>query len=615
MADTNSKMLQFKMGEWTEGFDNITKSPGTVYITTNEKAMYVDVDNDTRIRIGDIIQIDSVTQAKPPFSTEALYYFVKENALLKWGEFGVDAEGQPNGTMAWQQLNSVSDIVNAKLGALTERVEDTEEGLTTLNQQINGVGEGNTGLVGRITVLEGEMDAAEGRLTATEGVANAAQAAIGDGKTTGLLKEVADLKEKDNELTGLIEENGAGITSLNNVLNNETNGLVKRVGTLEQTTTNLKNDLGTNDSDSTAFARIKNLEDDLADANEESGKISERVETLEKNYSDLSDAVSQNGQNISALSDKIGDDNSGLTKRVKELEGTLGEEKEKISTLQSSMTTVTEEIGDLKEADNNFTGLINGITKDITDISKNAGQLEGRIEDLEEAIGDGKTSGLLKEVADLKGKSNNLDSRLKDVESKTGENAGKIENLTSIVNGQGEAIGTLTGTEEVEGSVKYQIKQLKDTLQAEIDQDINAANAMNYIGSIEKMDDLPKTNVHVGDTYVVASTISISGETTYYAGDLLVAIGSETVEVTDGNKTDKVIDPETLDWNHVKTGYSAQHDTKLTGANNKLYLTSLDGNGETGDQGIITFAAEANSSATVEVAGDKVTIGMAWGSF
>jgi hypothetical protein len=61
MADTNNKMLQFKMGEWTEGFDNITKSPGTVYITTNEKAMYVDVDNDTRIRIGDIIQIDSVT--------------------------------------------------------------------------------------------------------------------------------------------------------------------------------------------------------------------------------------------------------------------------------------------------------------------------------------------------------------------------------------------------------------------------------------------------------------------------------------------------------------------------------------------------------------------------
>ena len=615
MADTINKMLQFKMGEWTEGFDNITKSPGTVYITTNEKAMYVDVDNDTRIRIGDIIQIDSVRQAKPPFSTEALYYFVKENALLKWGEFGVDAEGQPNGTMAWQQLNSVSDIVNARLEGLAERVGDTEEGLTTLNQQINGAGEGNTGLVGRITVLEDEMDAAEGRLTATEGVANAAQTAIGDGKTSGLLKDVADLKEKDEELTGLITENGQSITSLNNVLNNETNGLVKRVGTLEQTATNLRNDLGTNDSDSTAFARIKNLEDNLADANEESSKLSERVETLEENYSDLFDAVSQNGQNISALSDKIGDDNSGLTKRVKELEGTLGEEKEKISTLQSDMATVTEGIKNLKDADNNFTSLINGITQDITDISENAGKLEDRIEDLEVAIGDGKTSGLLKDVDGLKAADIALDSRLKDVESKSGENEGKIANLTSTVEDQGEAIGTLTGTEEVEGSVKYQIKQLKDTLQAEIDQDINAANAMNYIGSIEKMDDLPTTNVHVGDTYVVASTISISGETTYYAGDLLVAIGSETVEVTDGNKTDKVIDPETLDWNHVKTGYSAQHDTKLTGANNKLYLTSLDGNGETGDQGIITFAAEANSSATVEVAGDKVTIGMVWGSF
>jgi hypothetical protein len=52
------------------------------------------------------------------------------------------------------------------------------------------------------------MDAAEERLTATEGVANAAQAAIGDGKTSGLLKEVAGLKEKDTELIGLITENG-----------------------------------------------------------------------------------------------------------------------------------------------------------------------------------------------------------------------------------------------------------------------------------------------------------------------------------------------------------------------------------------------------------------------
>jgi hypothetical protein len=55
------KMLQFRMGDWSASFDGMTKVPGTVYVTKNEKAMYVDVDNDTRIRIGDIIQIDSVT--------------------------------------------------------------------------------------------------------------------------------------------------------------------------------------------------------------------------------------------------------------------------------------------------------------------------------------------------------------------------------------------------------------------------------------------------------------------------------------------------------------------------------------------------------------------------
>ena len=109
MADP--KMLQFKMGEWTKGFDSMAKSAGTVYITTNEKAMYVDVDNNTRIRIGDIIQVPSARVVEPPFSTEALYYFIEENALLKWGPFGED------GAMAWKQLNSVTDLTS-----LTNRV-------------------------------------------------------------------------------------------------------------------------------------------------------------------------------------------------------------------------------------------------------------------------------------------------------------------------------------------------------------------------------------------------------------------------------------------------------------------------------------------------------------
>ena len=126
MADP--KMLQFKMGEWTKDFDSMTKSPGTVYITTNEEAMYVDVDNDTRIRIGDIIQLNSSRDVEPPFSTKAFYYFIEENALLKWGPFG---EG---GAMAWKQLNSVTDLTS-----LTTRVGNLETKMTTAEGNITNL--------------------------------------------------------------------------------------------------------------------------------------------------------------------------------------------------------------------------------------------------------------------------------------------------------------------------------------------------------------------------------------------------------------------------------------------------------------------------------------------
>ena len=129
---------------------------------------------------------------------------------------------------------------------------------------------------------------------------------------------------------------------------------------------------------------------------------------------------------------------------------------------------------------------------------------------------------------------------------------------------------------------------------------------MNYIGSVEKWADLPTSGVHVGDTYVVAAGFTQNGET-YYAGDLLVAVGTEdkaTGEITSG-----------LAWNHVETGYIVEHEAHLSGESNQILLTSHTAAANTGDLGKITFEAKANTSATVEVAGDKVTIGMAWGSF
>ena len=59
---------------------------GTFYVTTDEKAMYLDIDDSTRIRLGDFQEfatLDALKANANP-STTALYYVSELNAMAKW---------------------------------------------------------------------------------------------------------------------------------------------------------------------------------------------------------------------------------------------------------------------------------------------------------------------------------------------------------------------------------------------------------------------------------------------------------------------------------------------------------------------------------------------------
>lgn len=98
-TNTN-KLLNFKFGTY-DGLKNVAPSEGTVYVTTDEKAMYVDLGGN-RIRLGQIIELTTQDweQLTPPYSNEAYYYLTDSNALLKY----VDSK--------WVQINSTADIKN-----------------------------------------------------------------------------------------------------------------------------------------------------------------------------------------------------------------------------------------------------------------------------------------------------------------------------------------------------------------------------------------------------------------------------------------------------------------------------------------------------------------------
>ena len=63
-----------------------TYSAGTFYVTTDERAIYLDVSDEARIRLGDFQEFKTVTEleANANPSKTALYYVSDINCLAKW---------------------------------------------------------------------------------------------------------------------------------------------------------------------------------------------------------------------------------------------------------------------------------------------------------------------------------------------------------------------------------------------------------------------------------------------------------------------------------------------------------------------------------------------------
>ena len=83
----------------------VTLTDGNVYIATDERAMYVDYNDGTnvqRIRIGDIIEYNTMTEIRAlptaALSTSALYYAKNDNILCKYTGTG------------WRQINAQKEL-------------------------------------------------------------------------------------------------------------------------------------------------------------------------------------------------------------------------------------------------------------------------------------------------------------------------------------------------------------------------------------------------------------------------------------------------------------------------------------------------------------------------
>lgn len=205
----------------------VTKTAGTFYVTTDERAMYLDVDASTRIRLGDFQEFASVTAltANPNPSTTALYYVSDINCLAKWdgaqyvqinkdtGMTSIEVTGDGNAITAavydadgrkltltkgatYMTSADVDGKINTKVGEL--KIGDTTYDTVKayVDQKTSGIATDASlsALTARVTTAEGEIDA----LQAATAEGGAVTLAIADAKKAGTdAQAAADLAKAD----------------------------------------------------------------------------------------------------------------------------------------------------------------------------------------------------------------------------------------------------------------------------------------------------------------------------------------------------------------------------------------------------------------------------------
>lgn len=566
------------------------KVKGTVYVTTDEHAMYVDISDSERIRLGQIVNFATLASfqqflvtTNPPYSQEAFYYIEDKNALLRWKASSGNTEiGGSSTAGTWVQVNSVADV-QADVDALTNTVNNLTNSLTALNTQVNGTaGTDDKGLVGRIETLEGEMDDAEGRLDDVESTANTNKATIGnasdDSSKTSLYGLIAKAQETANGATNTANGNSTAIAGLGTRMD----AVEQKNSTQDSLLEGLRTDLGQPDAlagTGSAFARIKQLETTSSSNSSEITDIKTAIEGLQDDVADNASAIGTNAQNIQQNATDI----TNLAGRVTTAEGKItGLETWKdtasssISTLQSDLDTAEENITALQGSVSGLEGNLNTLSGTVATNTENIGKNTFDITTIKG------------QITDITGAATALTNRVKANEDAITRIDGEIDGIDSQIT---TINNTLTSLDENKVDVTT-YNQDKAALEKKIDDEIIAANAMDYKSAVSSANALPTVEVKVGYTYVASEDFELADGTKVLAGDLLVANGTE--DTTTGFITGAIT------WDVVHTGYIQNQENKIVSDGDTLKLQSYTGL----DLSSVTFTADG--AAKVAVTADAV---------
>ena len=626
--------VYFKKGE----LKNLpsTKSAGTIYVTTDERAMYVDVNDSTRIRLGDFREYATWAEIqaldKTNLSTTALYYAAQENVLCKY-----------TGT-AWTQINpdTICQLTENKLtGAdvaggvqITSKVTDQKgskedsiaiKGGTNVTIAMDGndvkisAADKETTLAGHYTPVENsgsELKATSGFITAIKRdakghvvgidtsqqatnavttVTTTAAAAAGEGKT-GI-----DITTTVDQATGGAKEGtlnvvGGGATSVS-----VDNGSLKISSTDKSVTAVGNHYVPTGYDASKLSASAGNII--TAVNTDAAGHVTTVTTGIENKVTGSSFKVESTtgGASISqTINQERGgskDSSNGATivgdgaTTVSVVDG-----KVQVSTPVSSESNHYQATGasaGTKSA-SGATGTNKETVQVITGVTTDKnGHVTGIVSG---AATDSHAN--ISEVTAAANTGNGFDITVKDT-----DNTSKSATLDPVIK---------VGSTESEVHFKDGVADLNVYTITETDNKISealkAANAMVIKGEVNTTKPLPTTNVQAGDTYIVtADGVAFGKGQKLEIGDLLVA------------KADKATGVGTSDWYYVPAGNDIAYFSPV---GNSIELKTKSDDVTSGK---IVFAAPAANESGIKVGMNnthvnsyytsELTFDMVWGEF
>ena len=489
--------LAFKQGLWSEGMfgDSVRSgssiknfSEGTIYVVTDQKAIYLDTyqnkaasaANQKRIRLQGTVQYyESVTawseSVTPPYNSDVIYFIADKNAFMRYDSV----------EKKWVQLNTTAKTANDLLGLIEgnqKAIGDLGDRVDAIETAIGGTGSG-TSILDRLSQAEADINAVEeknttqdnrlkniedtlgntqnpagettvlGRLKEAEGNIDQLGTTTGnhselleviggtDGKG-GEIKKLADrataVEGRASTLEGKMTTAEGKITNLENALNNTSTGVLKRLSDIEA-------------ENETQGNNIANHGELLAVIGGTDGKGGE-VKKLADRASSLEGKMTTAEGKITNLENAIGSDNvaDSIKGRIHALEDTASTHTSEISGLgdrveinendikdlktnKVNVSTYEAKISSLEQKDVALTQSLNGLSTDFQAASKDHSDrltsIEGRMADAEGTITSHGT-----EITNIKSAASTLTGRVGAVEGVASNNASEISNIKSAAN-------------------------------------------------------------------------------------------------------------------------------------------------------------------------------------